>query len=147
MVIILAEKLDQEIDVLKALKLSVVHDLSEAYVWDMPSFLSERKDHALKEQEAMESLKSRYNNSTIDEIYDLWMEYENQTSIESKFIKALDKMEAAIQHNEWDLSTWTEPEYDIILNWASPYCKYDNFLKDFNECVRLESLTKIESWK
>ena len=37
------------------------------------------------------------------ELFDLWQEYEMGQTYEAKFVQALDKMEAQIQHNEMNL--------------------------------------------
>jgi putative hydrolases of HD superfamily len=144
MVILLASKLDQKIDLNKALKLSIVHDLSEVVVGDTPSFLKqERKDKAVLEKESMENLKQKYSSELIDEIYSLWEEYENQQTMESKFIKALDKIEVRIQHNESNISTWSDIEFPRSLYVADKFCNYDPFLKEFNKLVQKESKEKI----
>ena len=38
---------------------------------------------------------------------------------EAKIYKALDKMEAVIQHNEADISTWLPLEYDLQLTYGA----------------------------
>ena len=50
------------------------------------------------------------------EIKNLWYGHENQTSFEAKVIKSLDKLEAQIQHNEADISTWTEWGKDRVTS-------------------------------
>ena len=40
-------------------------------------------------------------------------------TLEAKIYKALDKMEAVIQHNESDISTWLPLEYDLQLRYGA----------------------------
>lgn len=37
---------------------------------------------------------------------------------EAKIYKALDKLEAVISHNESDISTWEDHEYDLQLTYG-----------------------------
>ena len=47
------------------------------------------------------------------EIYDLFYEFEEKQTYESKVANALDKLEVQLQHNHADFSTWEEIEYDM----------------------------------
>lgn len=143
MVILLASKLDQKIDIEKALKISVIHDLNEAYVWDVPAFASNHSQQGKDEMDNIIKLKERFNSPVMDEIYDLWLDYENCNSIEAKFVKSLDKLEVRIQHNEAEISTWNDVEYPRSLFAADKYCDFDSFIKEFNELVKEESRLKI----
>ena len=40
-------------------------------------------------------------------------------TLEAKIYKALDKLEALIQHNEADLSTWIPLEYDLQITYGT----------------------------
>lgn len=45
-----------------------------------------------------------------DEIFNLWIEFENKQTFEAKVANALDKLEAQLQHNEADICTWLDIE-------------------------------------
>lgn len=143
MVMLMAPSLTQKINIEKALKLSIIHDINEAYVWDIPAFDPNHSKKGAEELHNIQALKKRFNTPIMDEIHDLWLDYENQSSLESTFIKALDKIEVRIQHNEADISTWNDIEFPRSLFAADIYCKYDGFIKEFNELVKLESKNKI----
>ena len=39
-------------------------------------------------------------------------------TIEAKIFKAMDSLEVLIQHNESDIKTWSDNEYDLNLTYA-----------------------------
>lgn len=144
MVILLAPETKLQMDLYKALKMAVIHDLVEAEAYDIPAFEHDRAEEKKKaESAAAQKYKSLLTSEAGDEIYDLWTEYEEQKTVEAKFIKALDKLEVRIQHNEADIETWNELEYPRSLFAADKYCLIDQFLKEFNESAKEESRQKI----
>lgn len=143
MVILFASNINHDINIEKALKISIIHDLNEAYVWDMPAFDSHHSQHGKSEMNNIIKLKERFNNPVMDEIYNLRLDYENLVSIEAKFVKSLDKLEVRIQHNESDISTWNDIEFPRSLFAADKYCDFDTFIREFNELVKEESRSKI----
>lgn len=141
-----ANKLDQPVNIEKCLKLAIVHDLAEAKVGDIPVFhCSDKIEKFVLENSAMLELKTFLNDLNGNEIYDLWYEFEMQQTLESKFIKALDKLEAFIQHNESPISTWEECEKRMVFQekWLKKYCAYDSFLNTFCDSVIREAINKL----
>ena len=55
----------------------------------------------------------------------------------------MDSLEARIQHNEADISTWNDLEYPRSLFDADKSCAFNNFLITFNEEVKKDSRKKI----
>jgi putative hydrolase of HD superfamily len=130
MVILCAPYLDREINIEKALKMAIIHDIVEAKIGDTPFFkipigsFKEIKKKLLEEK-AIKEIKAK--------------------TYEAKFVKALDKMEANIQHNEADISTWVEEDILHVMNYLDRFCDFDSFLKSFKEEIRKESIEKIKS--
>lgn len=146
MALLFSDKLENKIDLTKALKIAIVHDIAEAEAYDIPAFETGRKEEKEKiELLAMNKIKEILGGEIGEEIFSLWQEYEEQKTPEAKFIKALDKMEVRLQHNEADIKTWNEIEYPRSLYVADEYCEYDNFLKEFNELIKEDSVEKIEA--
>ncbi len=90
-----------ELDLLKLLKICVLHDLGEAIGGDIPApeqdegnpkSASERADFAQLIAPLPEHLR--------EEFLTLWDEYENAASPEARVAKALDKIETIMQHNQ-----------------------------------------------
>lgn len=144
MVMLMAPNLDQKINLPRAIKMAVIHDINEAAVGDVPAFLIEESKNQKKlEEKNIIGLKNKYNSSVMDEIYELWKEYEDEKTTEAKFVKALDRLEARIQRNEAKIDTWNEVEYERSQFSADKYCEFDSFLKVFNKLVKEESKEKI----
>lgn len=61
-------------------------------------------------------------------------------STEARIYKALDKLEAVIQHNEADIATWIPLEYDLQLSYGTEQVAFsDYFIKlkeEINRCTR-----------
>ncbi|MCL5410488.1 MAG: HD domain-containing protein [Patescibacteria group bacterium] len=135
--------LEVKVDLKKSLKIAIIHDLAEAEAYDVPAFESHRQEEKKSvELKAMQNIKKLDSNFS-DEIFDLWQEYEEQKTFEAKFIKALDKMEVRLQHNEADMETWNDVEYPRSQYVADRFCDFDKFLKEFNRLIKEESKDKI----
>ena len=57
----------------------------------------------------------------------------------------LDKLEAVIQHNESDISSWLPLEYELQLTYAYDRVQFSSYLKDLREAIRDETLNKIQT--
>jgi putative hydrolase of HD superfamily len=66
-------------------------------------------------------------------------------TIEAKLYKALDKLEAVIQHNEADISTWLDNEYGLNLTYGTENAEFSPYLKQLRQYVREETEIKIET--
>lgn len=142
-----ANKLDQSVNIEKCLKLALIHDLAEAKVGDVPVFDCKSKAEKFdRENLAMLEIKNLLHDENGDEIYDIWYEFEMQLTFESKFVKALDKLEAFIQHNESPLSSWEEREKRMIFQhkWLKKYCEYDSFLNALCDSVLQQAVEKLK---
>jgi len=58
---------------------------------------------------------------------------------------ALDKLEAVIQHNDADISTWNKIEYGLNLTYGNTHTDYHPFLKILRSLVKRTTLEKIDS--
>ena len=80
-------------------------------------------------------------------IMNLWKEFEDKHSEEAKIVYFLDKLEACIQHNESNISTWTEKEIENIENYFEEIDEFDDFIRSFKETVRNETLNILRTKK
>jgi len=62
---------------------------------------------------------------------------------EARLYKALDKLEAVIQHNESDIATWLPREYELNLTYADENVAFSDYLKRLREEIRRETRDKI----
>lgn len=150
MVILCAEHLDSKINIEKALKMAIIHDLGEASIGDVHYLenhnSAERKQiRAEKEKQAIEDIRNLLNNPLGNALAQLWNEFEFSDSEEAKFVRALDKLEAYLQHNEGPMQRWLQSEMESVANYLDPFCDYDSFLKQMKECVIDEAKKKFKS--
>jgi len=109
---ILAEK--QGLDVNKCIKLALVHDLAESIVGDITPHEKELKEqkHTL-EQDAIKKLSKLIDKK---ELVDLWKEFEDKKTPESRFVYEMDLLEMLMQANEYKKNY---PNVDLDEFW--PY--------------------------
>ena len=63
---------------------------------------------------------------------------------EAKLYKALDKMEAVIQHNESDISSWLPLEYDLQLRYGAEEVAFSPYTKELKAHIDRWTIRKIE---
>jgi putative hydrolase of HD superfamily len=145
MALLMHRHLAQPVDIEKTLKMVLVHDLVEAVVGDVPYFdTGERKRlKAVREQEAIGTIRAALDPVTGQEIYDLWQEYEAKATAEARFATALDHLEVQIQHNLADFSTWEPIEYDLVYTKMDAPCAADPFLTAFCAAVKARAERKM----
>lgn len=149
MVILLAPYSQEKINVEKALKMAIIHDLAEAITGDIPIFESHhneiKQQKILAEQAAIREMQTILNNEANKDLFALWHEYEEKQSAEAKFVNALDKIEAQLQHNEADLSTWLEREKLMVFQsqWVDRHCEFDEIICLFNQLVKQQAVNKL----
>ena len=68
---------------------------------------------------------------------------EEQKTIEAKLFKALDKLEALIQHNESPLDTWSENERELNLTYGTDTVAFSNWLTELRKVILDETLDKL----
>src|SRR5215217_4106748 len=118
MAVLIEPLLTQKVDTARLLKMIIIHDLVEAEAKDI-SALEVLRNPAIKmqkaenEKKAIENLRAMLADTNGQEIYDLFFEFENKETYESKVANALDKLEVQLQHNHAHFSTWEEIEYDM----------------------------------
>ena len=118
MAVLIEPLLKQKVDTARLLKMIIIHDLVEAEATDISALDVLRNpgikvEKIEKEKQAILNLRSTLKETNGQEIYDLFYEFENKETYESKVANALDKLEVQLQHNHADFSTWEEIEYDM----------------------------------
>ena len=128
-----------EADLLKIMKMCLIHDLGEAFTGDIPAFEKTDKDSKKEADVLGEWVK------TLPEPFSKEMS-ELQT-LEARIYKALDKLEALIQHNESDIKTWLPLEYDLQMTYGNEQVKFSEYLTELRNHVREDSVRKIKKSK
>uniref|UniRef100_A0A5B7BCQ5 5'-deoxynucleotidase n=1 Tax=Davidia involucrata TaxID=16924 RepID=A0A5B7BCQ5_DAVIN len=88
----------------KCIKMAIVHDIAEAIVGDItPSDGIPKSEKSRREQEALDHMcKVLGDGPRAKEIGELWMEYEEASSLEAKVVKDFDKVEMILQALEYE---------------------------------------------
>ena len=107
----------KDIDLEKLMKMCLIHDLGEAFTGDIPSFLKNDDDEE-RENRLLAEWVSSLPSPFCNEMNDLYNEMNALRTKEARIYKALDNMEAVIQHNEADISTWIPLEYELNLTYG-----------------------------
>jgi putative hydrolase of HD superfamily len=109
MTIVLAEHSDRSIDVLKVLKMVLIHDIVEIDAGDI--FLYDTsKNHNNTEQErlAAERIFGLLPAKQAEEFIAIWEEFEEGITDEAKFAKSMDRFEPLLQNTSNNGGTWAE---------------------------------------
>lgn len=135
-----------EADMDKVLRMCLVHDMGEAFTGDIPAFEKTSVDEQVESEcigEWLRGLPEVYRG----ELEALFEEMERQESLESRVYKALDKMEAVIQHNEADIKTWLPLEYDLQMTYGKKETGRTEYTKRLKEEIDRVTQQKIQEEK
>ena len=111
------------IDVGRALKIAVVHDLAESVMGDIPTPAAKMMGEQAKEAAEAEILSRLVDgHEAKNEIEKLWREFRDRTTPEGRFVRAVDKLEMFIQAFQyeregnqrlWRFWTWEDNLKDL----------------------------------
>ncbi len=131
-----------EADINKIITMSIFHDLGEAITGDIPAFEkteSDEEQEAERVFELLDTLPSFYREKLIP----LFKEMNEMQTLEAKIYKALDKMEAIVQHNEANLSTWLPLEWELNLNYGAESVLFSEYMQRLKAELNRDSLKKM----
>jgi putative hydrolase of HD superfamily len=135
-----------KVDSLRTLEMIIIHDIIEALVGDVPAFeVFNPETKLLKvkmETAAINEIRQTLNNETGEKFYSLWHEFEDKITNEAKVANALDKLEAQIQHNEADISTWLDIEKEMLYM-MQKHVDFNDFLIAFKDVIVEEGELKL----
>lgn len=117
-----------EADMNKVIRMCLIHDLGEAFTGDIPAFDKTEAD-VRKEDEAFDAWVQTLPEGTRAEFSALLAEMNERKTQEAKIYKALDKLEAVIQHDEADLATWLPLEYDLQLRYGAENVTFSPYMQ------------------
>lgn len=133
-----------DIDINRVVDMCLIHDLGECFTGDIPTFIKSDAD-----REVEDSLLDQWVRSLPEKLSgdfaDLYKEMDAQETKEAKLYKALDKLEALIQHNESPLDTWSENEFELNKTYAFDTVAFSSWLTELREAVLEDTMHKIES--
>ncbi|SHN11776.1 HD domain-containing protein [Flavobacterium xinjiangense] len=109
MAIVLVEHSDKPIDVLKVLKMVLIHDIVEFDAGDTFIYDS-TKSHTNTDEEliAAKRIFGLLPSEQAEELIAIWEEFEEGITDEAKFAKLMDRFEPLLQNTSNNGGTWTE---------------------------------------
>jgi len=113
MTLVLAEHADKPIDVLKVVKMVLIHDLVEIDAGD--TFIYDTtKNHTNTDEErlAAQRMFGLLPETQAQEFIAIWEEFEEGITDDAKFAKAMDRFEPLLQNTSNNGGTWVEFNVD-----------------------------------
>lgn len=131
-----------EADMDKVMRMCLIHDLGEAFTGDIPSFDKTAENERTEERllrEWVDTLPENYR----EEMTALYSEMDARQTQEAKIYKALDNLEAVIQHNFSELSTWIPREYELNMTYGDDKVEFSDYLRGLREEIRQDTREKL----
>ena len=132
-----------EADMERVMLMCMFHDIGEAFTGDVPAFEKDER-HEKEEERQVRKWIGELPEPYRDELWELFEEMKAKRTLEAKIYKALDRLEALIQHNEADISTWLPLEYDLQLTYGEKDVSFSSYLKELRRQVNLDSIEKMK---
>lgn len=125
------------VDLTRVLLMALLHDIGEVFTGDIPTFektdADRAREHELRDK-WIDALPAPY----AAEVHSLFAEMDAMETEEAKIVKALDRMEAVITHNEGDPHTWLPLEYDLQRTYGVKEAAFTPVLKELRAEVNRE---------
>lgn len=133
-------------DMNKVIKMCLIHDLGECFTGDIPTFDKTDTDRITEDM-----LLDRWVKSLPDPICTEWSalfaEMNARETLEAKIYKSMDSLEALISHNESELSTWADHEYDLNMVYGYDKVAFSDYLTALRDEIKADTVKKIETEK
>lgn len=153
MALVIGAEVKVRVDMNHAVVLALLHDLAEATTGDIDAYeqiIQGEKliaDKAVMEEKAMHEMTDDL--PFGDWVFSLWREYEDQITVESKFVKALDKIEGFLHIAEVGVEAYIPKEFhaDYATKAVEAFDEATHHfpeLKDFLEEVKKDLKTQFE---
>lgn len=133
-----------EADMDRVLKMCLIHDLGEAFTGDVPAF-EKTASNEQEEKRLLYGWVASLPGDIAKEMLSLYDEMEKRETLEAKIYKAVDGLEAVIQHNISDISTWLPLEYELNMTYAEDKVAFSEYLRALREEIRKDTLAKIDA--
>ena len=131
-----------EADMDKVTRMCIIHDLGECFTGDIPTF-DKTAAHEEQEEDLLTAWVNTLPQPQRDEMTALYAEMNALQTQEAKIYKAIDGMEAVIQHNLSDLSTWIPLEYELNQVYAEDKVAFSPYMQELRRVTREDTIQKI----
>ena len=145
MAIVLSEYSNEPIDILKVLKMVLIHDIVEIDSGDVFVYDKEKShDNFEEELKAAKRIFGMLPEEQAEEFLNIWLEFEAMKTPESKFARAVDRLEPLLQNTSNNGGTWREYDvkYDKVIEKKQVIKEGSEKLWDFAKYLTDESVEK-----
>lgn len=132
----------QDLDMNRVIRMCLIHDLGEIFTGDVPAFEKTKNDSDTEDELYMKWVKT-FPPEVRGEFEALLSEMNAMETREAKLYKSLDKLEALIQHNEAELSTWLPLEYELQYTYGKEQVKFSPYMTKVREEIDHWTTEKI----
>ncbi len=131
-----------EIDLTKVLLMCLIHDIGEIYEGDISAALRpDKEDKYQAEYEAAKNVFSLLPEEQANSMMNIWLEYNENMTPEAKLVKALDKAETIIQHNQGENPF--DFDYKFNLEYGKEYFDQSEPLKTLRTLIDEKTKEKL----
>lgn len=132
------------LDMDRVIAMCLIHDLGECFTGDIPVFVKTEEDR-VREDRLLADWVADMPSPAREMLQALYAEMDALQSPEARVYKALDGMEALIQHNESDLASWEPHEYQLQMTYCSDRVTFSPYLTALREQVRRDTVDKVKA--
>lgn len=109
------------------MKMVIIHDLAESLVGDhMPDDISS-EEKQLVEDKAMKKIISKLPNSLRKNYLNIWNEYNDNVTVNAKFVHNMDKLEMVLQAKEYEFEGYPKELLQPFIKSATDYISNERF--------------------
>ncbi|WP_268846971.1 HD domain-containing protein [Flavobacterium aestivum] len=145
MAIVLAEHSNEKIDLLKVIKMVLIHDIVEIDAGD--TFIYDTvKNHTNTDEESLAANRifGILPQKQAEELIEIWKEFEKGETNEAKFAKSMDRFEPLLQNTSNNGGTWREfnVDYAKVYEKKKEIKKGSETIWKYSEALINESVEK-----
>lgn len=145
MALVLAEHANEPVDILKVMKMVLIHDIVEIDTGDIFYYDTQQShDNTDQERVAANRIFGLLPKELADEFIAVWEEFELGDSSEARFARSLDRFEPLLQNASNNGGTWEEfgVSYERVLEKKQSMNKGSQRLWDYSANLLNESVEK-----
>ncbi|ARU63892.1 phosphohydrolase [Tumebacillus avium] len=145
MAMVLLEHANESVDVLRVLKMLLVHDIVEIDAGDVSAYdLAGQAGKQERELAAAKRIFGLLPEEQREELFELWVEFEERKSAEAQFAAALDRLAPLLHNYQTEGQTWKEHgiTLDMVLARNSQIGQGSERLWAFAQEIIRESVEK-----
>lgn len=123
MCMVLSEILN--LDTEHVMKMANLHDLAESMVGDNTPDMISHDEKINQEDKAMREIIFKLPDNLHKNYLDIWNEYIENKTVNSKFVHNIDKLEMAMQAKSYELDGYSKQSLQVFLSSALDYISQD----------------------